>query len=172
MRSLVVYETGFGNTAEIARAVGEGLLWHGEVTVADVRGARPEYAERFDLLVVGAPARAFSLARGLPSVHRHHPHLRHAGPQLGLREWLRLLPEGSRAEAVAAFDTRPVGDHAPGSAAGHAAHLLRRRGYLTVGEPATFYVQRPEGPVLPGERVRAVTWGDQLGALVRAATVV
>lgn len=170
MRSLVVYESVSGHTAAVARAIGEGLLWHGEVTVADVRGARPEYAERFDLLVVGAPCRAFSLVRSVPSVHRHHPHLRHA--QLGLRDWLRLLPEGSRAEAVASFDTRMVGDHAPGSAAGHAAHLLRQRGYLTVGEPTTFHVQSPDGPVLRGERVRAVAWGDHLGALARVATAV
>jgi hypothetical protein len=169
---LVVYESVFGNTAEIARAIGEGLLWHGEVTVADVRGARPQYAERFDLLVVGAPSRAFSLARSVPAVHLLHPHQRHARPQLGLRDWLRLLPEGTHAEAVATFDTRTVGDHAPGSAAGHAAHVLRHRGYLTVGQPTTFYAQHPEGPVLPGERARAVAWGDQLGALVRSTTAV
>ncbi len=172
MRSLVVYESVFGNTADVARAIGEGLLWHGEVTVAEVRGARPQYAERFDLLVVGAPCRTFSLARGLPTAHRLHPHLRHTRPDLGLREWLRLLPEGTHSEPVAAFDTRVVDHHAPGSAAGRAAHVLRHRGYLPVGEPTTFYVQRAEGPLLPGERARAVAWGAQLAAMASSAAAV
>ncbi len=169
MRSLVVYESVRGGTAEVARAVGEGLLGHGEVTVADVRGARPQYVERFDVLVVAVPGGTWVPPRAVPAAHLRHLHHRSAGAEIGVREWLRLLPEGSHAEPVAVFDTRVVGHHVSGSGAGRAAHLLRRRGYLVVDEPATFHIREPEGRLLPGEHARAVAWGDRLGTLARQA---
>lgn len=164
MRCLVVYESASGNTAQIARAIAEGLARHGEVTVADVRGARPEYAERFDLLVVGAPARAFSLTHGFPLPHPHQAGHR---PEVGLRDWLRMLPAEGRQEVAAAFDVRVRNTHqVPGSTARRAAHVLQHLGYHALGEPTSFYVKRSGGPLVAGERARAAAWGDRLGALM------
>lgn len=172
MRALVVYESVFGNTAAVARAVGEGLSRHGAATVADVRGVRPEYAERFDLLVVGGPARAFWPGHG---VHRPNPalpgraHFLPGRPETGLREWLRMLPADRHSEAVATFGVRPVDPRLPaGTTARHAAHVLQHLGYVLVAEPISFHVKRSGGPLVPGERARAAVWGDDLGARLRA----
>lgn len=169
MKSLVVYESVFGNTAEIARAIGEGLVWHGEVTVADVRGARPEYAERFDLLVVGAPARAFAPEPGDDHPHAVHRHPPHAAGDVGLQDWLAMLPADAHTEQVAAFDIRVRdSDRGAGSTASRATHVVRHLGYLPLGKPTSFYVEEPGGPLVPGERERAVIWGNQLGTLLFA----
>ncbi len=172
MRALVVYESVFGNTAAVAGAVGVGLARHGEVTVADVRGVRPEYAERVDLLVVGGPARAFWPGHG---IHRPDPalagraHFLPGRPETGLREWLRMLPADRHAEAVATFGVRPVDPLLlAGTTARHAAHVLQHLGYVLVAEPVSVPVTRPGGPLVPGERARAAVWGDDLGALLLA----
>ena len=172
MRALVVYESVFGNTAAVARALGEGLARHGQVTVADVRGARPEYAERFDLLVVGAPARAFRPGHGITRPEPDHPDrpdFLPGRPERGLRDWLWMLPADPHSEAVATFDVRPVDPRLlPGSTAGQAAQVLEHLGYVPATEPTSFYVKQPGGPLVPGERARAAVWGDGLGALLRA----
>ncbi len=172
MRALVVYESVHGNTAEIARALGEGLGRYGEVTVADVRGARPEYVERFDLLVVGGPTRAFSLgrvlARGRGPTHRTD--LTHGRPGIGLRDWLRLLPAGAHSEAVATFDVRTLDGHRqPGSTARRAAHVAQHLGYRPLDEPTSFFVRAPGGPLVAGERRRAVAFGERLAQALLSA---
>jgi hypothetical protein len=164
MKALVVYESVFGNTAEIARAIGKALSRHAEVTVADVRGVRPEYAERFEVLVAGGPTRAFSM---VPAQLRPDavPPRNGRRPEFGLRDWLRMLPEDVHFEVAATFDTRPAdGRWGNGSAARRAAHVLRHLGYRLVGEPMSFYAVAPEGPLVKGERTRAREWGEELGA--------
>jgi hypothetical protein len=52
MKALVVYESMFGNTASIARAVADGLAAHFEVTLADV--STTPSASGMDLIVAGA----------------------------------------------------------------------------------------------------------------------
>ena len=64
MRALLVYESMFGSTSEVARAVREGLTAEGvDVALHEVRSAPAAADADFDLLVVGAPTHAFSLSR-------------------------------------------------------------------------------------------------------------
>ena len=58
MRSLVVYESGYGNTERLARAIAEALHEQGEARVAPVGGVSGLHAGEIDLLVVGAPPKA------------------------------------------------------------------------------------------------------------------
>ena len=57
MKSLVVYETGYGNTERLARAIAEALHEQGEARVSPVGGVSGLRAGEIDLLVVGAPRR-------------------------------------------------------------------------------------------------------------------
>ncbi|MGZ4436465.1 MAG: flavodoxin family protein [Nocardioides sp.] len=172
MKALVVYESLFGNTETVARAVAEGISRtpQAEVTVADVRGVRPEYAERFDLVVVGGPTHAFSMSRSSTRADAMRQGAPHRTPDVGIREWLGQLPDDLHHEGVATFDTRVTRvRRLPGSAAKRAAHLAARLGMVRVAPPESFYVEDVSGPLVAGERERAVTWGETLGA--RAAAV-
>jgi flavodoxin len=168
-RALVVYESFFGNTAAIARAIADGLAYRLEVELVEVDAA-PATVDA-DLLVVGGPTHAFGMSKsgtraGAVDQGRKlgRPVRRYA---VGIREWLETvtLPDGI---AVTTFDTK---FHAsPGSAAGAALRLLRRHGAHIAAHPARFYVTRTPGPLVDGELERARAWGRQLSERIAAAT--
>lgn len=162
-RALLVYESMFGCTESVARAVADGLHDGGfDVTthVVSDPGDRPDLAE-FQLLVVGAPTHAFSLSR--PNT-RQEAVLRGAPPErarTGVREWLVGLEPGVGASRPAvAFDTRVTKvRHLPKAASTRAAHLLSRSGFTVVSRPAPFFVKDLTGPLVEGELDRAHAWG-------------
>ena len=53
MKALVVYDSVYGNTEQIARAIGGAIS--GDVKVVSVNEVNPSDLESIDLLVVGAP---------------------------------------------------------------------------------------------------------------------
>ena len=63
MRALVVYESMFGNTEAVARAVADGLAEMHDVDLREVSQAPIAVIARVDLIVVGGPTHAFSLSR-------------------------------------------------------------------------------------------------------------
>jgi len=167
MKALVVFESMWGNTEQVARAVAGGLQSTGPVEVLDVSGEVPDDLSGIDLLVVGGPTHAFSMSRpttrddavnrGAPSGHAKR----------GIREWLDGLPAADL--AVATFDTR-VGKvrHLPGSAAKKAAKEVRRHHLGRVVDTESFYVDDMEGPLVDGELDRARAWGLELVAVTVA----
>jgi flavodoxin len=166
MKTLVVYESLFGNTEVVARAVAEGLASHGEVEVREVNAA-DAWTSAPDLLVVGGPTHAFSMT---PPATRRDADANGADPvhaTTGLREWIDRLPKGSRLGLAACFDTRVEKvKNLPGSAARKADWTVHRRGYQRAAEPESFYVLDIKGPLVAGERERARQWGNRLGSAV------
>ena len=61
MNALVVYESMFGNTEQIARAIADGLSESVEVQVAEVANAPTEPDPDTALIVAGGPTHAFSM---------------------------------------------------------------------------------------------------------------
>jgi menaquinone-dependent protoporphyrinogen IX oxidase len=57
MRIAIVYDSVFGNTAEIAKAIASAAAELGEVTLVPVREAQSLDPATFDLLLVGSPTR-------------------------------------------------------------------------------------------------------------------
>ncbi|MEU4240256.1 flavodoxin domain-containing protein [Actinoplanes sp. NPDC026619] len=159
MKALVVYESMFGNTAKLARAIADGLSETAEVTLTEVNAAPS--AAGFDLLVVGSPTHAFGLSR---PASREEAARQGAEPgPLGLREYLDTsvpLP----GVAAAAFCTR-MNKPMSGSAARKSAKRLRRLGCRVVSTPAEFRVSGTTGPLLESEADRARTWATSLLAL-------
>lgn len=170
MRALVVYESMFGNTEKVARAVAAGLADRLQVDVVDVASAPAPLTELVELVVVGGPTHAFSMTR--PSTREDAVRQGAEGvPERGVREWLAALHAGPHSERVATFDTRVAKvRHLPGSAAKAAAKGLHRLGYGSVARPESFLVEDVAGPLLPGELDRARRWGERLGAEVCART--
>ena len=138
MKALVVYESMFGNTEQVARAVATGLGRHLDVELVAVANA-PDTVSDVDLVVVGGPTHAFSMTRQATRVDAVSQGASHGTSETGLREWLATLPAGSRSLPVATFDTRvDKARHLPGSAAKAAAKVVRRRGYLLAARPESF----------------------------------
>lgn len=166
VRALVVFESLWGNTEAVARAVADGLGESCEVEVADIGTDPSPPQEDVDLLVAGGPTHAFSMSR--PGT-REDARTRGATQGLegpGLREWLGALPGGHHHPRVATFDTR-VGTvrHLPGSAAKGAQREARRHGYRPVARES-FWVDDVSGPLAGGELDRATAWGRTLAASV------
>lgn len=173
MKAVVVYESIYGNTRQVAQAIAEGLESAAETEVLSAAEAGETDPNGFGLLVVGGPTHAHGMTR---------PQTRHAaaadsraqdkgltvdpsaeGP--GVREWLDSLGAGSG--RAAAFDTRV---DAPELLTGHASKgigkKLEKHGFELVVKPESFLVSGDSG-LLPGELDRARRWGEMLGAALK-----
>lgn len=165
MKALVVYESMFGNTEQIAHAVANGLSDRMTVETQEVSQARSETADLLDLIVIGGPTHAFSMTRQQTREDAVRQGAHPASTTRGIREWLEYLRPDPHSELVATFDTRvDKVRHLPGSAAKKAAKVSHKLGYPAAAKPESFYVHDVSGPLLEGELDRARAWGRQLGA--------
>jgi hypothetical protein len=165
MRALVVYESMFGNTREVAAAVAEGMGTRVAVNLVEVADAPTEIGDKVSLLVVGGPTHALGLSR--PQTRqdaKQRPTGQAESAKVGLREWLGTLTPGGAAPLAATFDTRIRRPRMPGSAARRAERQLRRLGFEILTGPTSFWVTGTAGPLVDGERERARRWGEQIGA--------
>jgi hypothetical protein len=166
MRSLVVYESSFGNTQRIARTVADALAADGEVELVSVDDGLPPLDE-LDLLVVGAPTHVHGLSNRLSRKGALEQQGRRDGDVgIGVRGWIEQLPLAARLP-VAVFDTRAhKAELLVGSAAQGIAKRLRRRGYKLAVPPESFFVEGTPGPLEDGELERAEQWGKALASEV------
>ncbi|HET9647008.1 MAG TPA: hypothetical protein VFP34_02115 [Microlunatus sp.] len=166
MRSLVVYESFFGCTQQIAEAIGAGLSEYGTVRVLPVAETRDEPVAGVDLLVVGGPTHAHAMSSEHSretAVERGASGSSAGSPDFGLREWFDALPVASG--SAAAFDTRIDGAALmTGRASKGIASRLRRHGFDVVTDPESFLVHHDQ--LLDGEEARARTWAAELGRTV------
>ncbi|HZC27342.1 MAG TPA: flavodoxin domain-containing protein [Actinopolymorphaceae bacterium] len=163
--ALVVYESMFGNTAAIAKAVAAGLAATTSVDIVEVADAPTHLDEQVRLLVVGGPTHVFGMSR--PSTRRSAAEQsagRDVQTRLGIREWLDELDATSTQIAFATFDTKVKKPLVAGSAARSAARRLRRLGFRRACRPTNFYVTATTGPLASGETERATRWGGTLAA--------
>jgi hypothetical protein len=173
VNALVVYESMYGNTREVAEAIAGGL----GARAVPVHRADPSEVRDVSLLVVGGPTHMHGMAS---SMSRHgavqaaeedgHELDESAHSEPTLRAWLAEADGGGR--SAAAFDTRI--DRSPtltGSAARGIAKRLRRHGYRLVADSNSFFVEDSEGPLAPGELDRARKWGEALARLAAGAEV-
>ncbi len=167
MYALVVYESMFGNTQAVAKAVGEGLSTHMRTDVVEVGSAPESIDESVDLLVVGGPTHAFGMTRASTredaATKTAHPVVS-AGT--GIREWLDVMRLPSVRVAAATFDTRIMKTHLPGSAARKAEKRLHKLGARIAVPAESFAVTDMKGPLAGGELERARAWGARLGSNV------
>lgn len=166
MRALVVYESMFGNTEAVARAIAEGLRTRYEVEICPIADAAGRPAPEVELLVVGGPTHAFGLSRPATRKDAADRIDTPVTVDVGIREWLEAALPVSSARRAAAFGTK-VGTPPwlPGSAAKSIGKRLRHLGYRLVVAPADFSVDGMTGPLLPGELERASSWAGQLAAI-------
>jgi len=163
MYALIVYESMFGNTKQIAEAVADGLATAMRTEVMEVGSAPASVSEDLGLLVVGGPTHAFGMSRASTRQSAAQQG-RVLSQGQGVREWLATLGTPSARLASAAFDTRIAKPRMPGSAARGVAKRLRRLGLAAVTPAESFYVTGTQGPLVAGEVERARQWGERLGS--------
>jgi len=156
MKSLIVYDSHFGNTKKIAERIGEVLGRSGRVIVMKVSNVQAGDVSGLNLLVVGSPTQQFS-ATG------------------EIKKWLNRLQNNSlHGVRAAAFDTRFTQEKVDevkilsylvnifGYAAKKIAQRLEKRGASLTVPPEGFYVVDTEGPLLEKELKRAADWAEKL----------
>lgn len=139
MKALVVFDSAYGNTEKVARAIAAGLAPHAEVRLVRAGEARLPDLDAVGLLAVGSPTQG-------------------GKPTPAIQQFLSsIAPDGLRGVGVASFDTRIsakgrglgmrllVG--AFGYAAGRIADNLKGKGGSLVAPPEGFIVEGREGPL-------------------------
>lgn len=162
MKALIVFDSAYGNTAEVARAIGDGLSDVYDTRLLTVGEATGESVDDLDLLVVGSPTQG---GRATP---RMQEYIREVPIPIGLR--------------VVAFDTRfAMQDHGWGlrtvmKVLGFAADKMSRelvgKGGNLAEDPAGFIVKDKTGPLQAGELERAGDWAHGLATGQRATSMV
>jgi hypothetical protein len=166
MNVIVVYESVWGNTAAVARAIAEGF---GPDAQAYPTDEVPQELATADLIVAGSPVFGFSL----PTEAMRENILRSetdaaAPPDLShpsLRSWLDTLPAGHGRSA--AFETRIW--WSPRGATGAIEKRLTQRGYMPISQAQKFVVRDKYGPLREGELDRAREWGRELKQVIDTA---
>lgn len=163
MRALVVYESMWGNTEQVAQAIATGIRETCPVDVVDVGDAPAQPGSDVSLIVAGGPTHAFSMSKSATRAEAHRRGASQGSDAVGIREWLEALPAGHHRQAVATFDTKVERvRHLPGSAAKKAGRVAARRGYERSDHAHSFFVADTDGPLVDGELERATEWGRQL----------
>lgn len=157
MKALVIYDSYFGNTEQIAQAIGNALGSPEDVETLRVGNLKPEQLTGLELLIVGSPTRGFR-------------------PTAAITNLLKGIPtNGLSGVKVAAFDTRiSIADMGPailrflaglfGYAAKPISDGLKRKGGRLTLPPEGFLVEGTEGPLKEGELDRAADWAKQIMA--------
>jgi hypothetical protein len=165
MKAIVVFESYWGNTASVARAIAEGL--GPEARALSTAEAGGEALTGVGLIVAGSPIIAFSLPSeksradmaAKPGKAPSPPDLSHPL----MRTWLEALPPASG--RAAAFETGFK--LSPGGSAAKILKLLEGRGYRPVAKKERFLVKGSFGPMKEGELDRAKAWGAELAKNIK-----
>ena len=155
MKVMVIYDSFFGNTEQIARTIGNALGTGEDVRTVRVSEVTPAQLAGLELLIVGSPTRAFK-------------------PTEGMVSFLNSIPAGAlKGIKVAAFDTRiGLADIKPaifrfivdrgGYAAKPIAASLKKAGGDLAAPPEGFFVKDRQGPLKDGELERAASWARRV----------
>jgi flavodoxin I len=156
MKSLVIYDSLYGNTEKIAHIIGNTIGKHGVVEVVRIGTVKPGQLAGNQLLVVGSPTQQFR-------------------PTASMKNFLISIPKnGLLGIKVAAFDTRltmseiektpPLSFFVKiyGYAAARIANQLKKKGGELVIPAEGFFVEGMKGPLVEGELERAEKWASGL----------
>jgi len=152
MKTVIVYDSLYGNTRAVAEAIGRTV--GGEVELVRAEEAVSDTLQSATLVIVGSPT--------------------HGGrPSEKTKRFLDQLPAGALQNVRAAAFSTGVGSEGQsfflraviglfGYAAPHILRRLQERGATSLGSE-NFFVTGKEGPLREGELDRAARWGAELG---------
>ncbi len=141
MKTIVIFDSNFGNTKQIADAIAEVF----RTLPKRVNEVSEKDLEEADLIIAGSPINGWR-------------------PSDNMKEFLqKLKPEQLKKSKAAAFDTR-VKIFISGNAAKRISKALEEAGAKIISSPKGFHVTGYEGPLVDGEIERAKKWAKNLEA--------
>ncbi len=152
MKVMIVYDSVYGNTEQIAKAVASAFQDQDELTLLPASEATPDQVAEAGLVIFGAPTQG-------------------GKPTKGIQEFINRIPDTTvKGTNVAVFDTRITSKLAGifGYAAGKMAGSLKARGGNVISEPEGFFVKGSKGPLKDGELERAASWAKGIAEAQRA----
>ncbi len=138
MNALIIYDSMYGNTKTIARTIAEGVT--GNVKIIKAGDVRP--MDDVNLLIVGSPTQGGRYTKPIAAF---------------LNEISGKIKKGTN---IAVFDTRMPSTWVKifGFAANKLADYFKKEGFDTVVAPEFLLVQSAKGPLMDGEREKAMLW--------------
>ena len=176
MRTVIIYESLYGNTKRVADELARVAREHGPVEVVAAEQASPDVTCGADLVLIGGPTHVHGMSwkatrqggAGNGAPPERQPGIDAAGP--GLRDWFHRVGRVDGTPAVA-FDTRLDGpEFLTGRASLGISRRLRHHGFTEVAGPRSFVVDQ-ENVLLDGEVDRANEWAVSILQSLPAAVV-
>jgi len=161
MQVIVVYESHWGNTASLAKAIAEGFGPDARALTTDE--ATSTAVAEADLIIAGAPIMAFSLPSDRVLATLADDAKAPSPPDLthpSMRSWLDRLPTGHGRSAHFETGLR----WSPGGSTSAIGRKLEKAGFARLGKSRRFVVKGSYGPLREGELERAKQWGRELAA--------
>lgn len=144
MKALVIYDSLYGNTELIARAIGGRI--GDDVKVARAAEVKLAELDSYDLIIVGSPTQGGRYT-------------------IPMKSFLDTLPaDALKNKKVASFDTRGKSLIVKifGWAANKIADALKAKGGNLVAPGEGFFVKGTKGPLVDGELERAAAWAKTI----------
>lgn len=140
MKSLIVYDSIYGNTEKIARAIKDAIT--GNVKLINISEVNYPELKTFDFLIIGSPTQG---GRPTPAIQNF------------LDKFQDNIINNIK---VAIFDTRLPNKWVSifGYAAGRIYQHLKKINMNIVLPPEGFFVKGKKGPLVDGEIERAANW--------------
>lgn len=143
---LIVYDTKFGNTEQLAKEIGAGIEATGTArcSIINIKTVGDQDLSKFDGVLFGGPIHAFRATSGIQSAVKN------------------ASKRGLDGKLVGAFDTYQASGHR-GKAAGQIRDLLKKkaRGAKVFTEELTSLVDDYQGPLNEAEPARAREFGER-----------
>lgn len=155
MKTLIIFDSFFGNTEKIGRAIAKAFSSNEHTVIKRCKEAAPKELAQFELIIAGSPTRGFRPTEEITNLLKG------------------IGTNGLTNCQVAVFDTRVVLEmfkskllrktiDTGGYAANKLARVFKKKGASLIIEPEGFFVMDTEGPLKEGELERAEKWGKTI----------
>jgi flavodoxin len=142
MKTLIIYDSNFGNTQLIAEEIAKNLA--GSAKAIHVKNFNKTNLEDIDLFIIGSPIIAWR-------------------PTEAILALLNTFNANNlKSLNFTTFDTRVKLFH--GDAKDKIANTLNNTGAKLITEPIAFYVSGKQGPLFEGELEKATEWAKSINA--------
>jgi len=146
MKALVIYDSQYGNTETIAKAIGAGFS--GDVRVKKVSDVTPDDVTWSKFFIIGSPTQG-------------------GRPTAAIKTFIdKLSSDALTGKRLAAFDTRAKGIFPKlfGWAADKIETSLKTKSGNPTAAPKGFFVKSTKGPLFEEEEEKATAWAKAIAA--------